>query len=372
MQNPFTHAFGAQPNKYISSLLEESIVENFSYNQPSERCYILTGVRGSGKTVMMSSISKKLSEDDKWVVCNLVLNDDIVSQFAARLAEQPQCASCFIKQTNISISIAGMSAGIEYNKDKIFDIYTLLGKMLETLSAKGKKVLITIDDIYVCDGMIAFAQMFQHLITDHRDLPVYLIMTGLFQNYRELTDVKNEKLKGCTFLTRTLDKEVPPLDDSQMAVSYFTTFDIDEKEGIRLAKMTKGYAFAYQVLGYWYFEKNVNKSELVKDVEVEYRSELIKYSYNKLWSELSEKDKQIVIALVELGADTKKVKRADVIEYINDGGDNITSSVFNKYRERLLGKGIISTSDNREGMIWLPLPQFGEFVRLYNMDQYYR
>ncbi|SFH95631.1 hypothetical protein SAMN04487830_11443 [Pseudobutyrivibrio sp. OR37] len=368
MQNPFTHAFGAQPNKYISTNLEESIFDNFSYPNPSEKCYIITGVRGSGKTVMMSSITRRLMESEDWVVCNLVLGDDILNQFAASLAENPICAKHFLKASNISFSMLGLAAGIEYDKEKVFDIHILIGKLVETLAQAGKKVMITLDDIYVCDGMIAFAQEFQHLIIDHRNLPVYLIMTGLYQNYRELTDVKNAKLKGCTFLTRTLDREIPPLDDSQMAVSYFNTFGIDEKEAIKLAKMTKGYAFAYQLLGYWYFEKYVNKNDEVRDVEVEYRSELIKYTYNKLWSELSEKDKDIVFVLVELGADEKQVKRAEVINYMNESGNEITSSTFNKYRERLLGKGIISTSENRDGYIWLPLPQFGNFVRLYHMD----
>lgn len=367
MQNPFTHAFGAQPNKYISSLLEEEIIENFSYPNPSEKCYMLTGVRGSGKTVMMSSISKKLAESDEWFVCNLLLDDNVINQFAAKLAEHPLCMKHFIEPEKAGISIVGVNAGIQYKKDKVFDINTLIGKMIETIADAGKKIMITLDDIYICDGMVAFAKLFQHLLTDKRGLPVYLIMTGLYQNYRELTDVKNEKLKGCTFLTRTLERDVPPLDESQMAVSYFNTFDIEEVDAIKLAKMTKGYAFAYQVLGYWYFEKNVNKNEQVKDVEVEYRSELIKYSYNKLWTELSEKDKEVVIKLVELGADEKQVKRADVMAYMKDSGQEISSSVFNKYRERLLGKGIIATSENRDGYIWIPLPQFGNFVKLYQM-----
>lgn len=368
MQNPFTHAFGAQPHKYISTNLEEAIYENFTYPMPSEKCYIITGVRGSGKTVMMSSISRRLMENEGWVVCNLVLSNDILNQFAALLAEHPICAKHFVKSSNLSFSMLGLEAGIEYDREKIFDIHILIGKLIHTLAKSGKKVMITLDDIYVCDGMIAFAQEFQHLLIDHRNLPVHLLMTGLYQNYRELTDVKNEKLKGCTFLTRTLDREIPPLDDSQMAVSYFNTFGIEEREAIRLAKMTKGYAFAYQLLGYWYFEKYVNKNEEVRDVEVEYRSELIKYSYNKLWSELSEKDKDIVFTLVELGADEKQVKRAEVIKYINEEKYEISSSTFNKYRERLLGKGIISTSENRDGYLWLPLPQFGNFVRLYHMD----
>ena len=83
---------------------------------------------------------------------------------------------------------------------------------------------------------------------------------------------------------------------------------------------------------------------------------------------MSEKDKEIVFSLVELGADEKQVKRAEVIKYINEEKYEISSSTFNKYRERLLGKGIISTSENRDGYIWLPLPQFGNFVRLYHMD----
>lgn len=367
MQNPFTHAFGAEPNKYISSILEEEIIENFSYPNPSEKCYMLTGVRGSGKTVMMSSIARTLAEKDDWFVCNLILDDEVVNQFAAKLAENPSCSKHFIEPDKAGVSIVGVSAGIQYKKDKVFDINTLIENMIATLADSGKKIMITLDDIYVCDGMIAFAKLFQHLLTVSKSFPVYLIMTGLYQNYRELTDVKNEKLKGCTFLTRTLEREVPPLDDSQMAVSYFNTFDIEEVEAIKLAKMTKGYAFAYQVLGYWFFEKNVNKNDRVKDVEVEYRSELIKYSYNKLWSELSEKDKEIVMTLVELGADDAKVKRSEVIEYMNNAGKEITSSTFNKYRERLLGKGIIATSDNREGYIWIPLPQFGNFIKLYHM-----
>ncbi len=368
MQNPFTHAFGAAPSKFISTMLEEQIVDNFHYDKPSERCYILTGVRGAGKTVMMSNISRKLVESEDWTVCNLVLSDDILRQFAAKLAELPVCAKHFVKPVNLSFNLPMLHAGIEYNKEIVFDMHTLLGRMIQSIAASGKKILVTIDDIYLSDGMIAFAQAFQYLLTDYRELPIYLLMTGLYQNYREITDVRNAKLKGCTFLTRIFEREVPPLEESQMAVSYFNTFDIDEKESIRLAKLTKGYAYAYQLLGYWYFEKYVNKNAEIRDVEVMYRSELIKYSYSKLWTELSEKDKLIVCALVDLGADEKRIKRIQVLDYLHEKGENVTSSVFNKYRERLLGKGIIATSDNRDGYIWIPLPEFGNYIRLYQME----
>ncbi len=44
-QNPFTHTFGKEPVQYISTLQTEEIIENFSYPDPSEKCYMITGVR---------------------------------------------------------------------------------------------------------------------------------------------------------------------------------------------------------------------------------------------------------------------------------------------------------------------------------------
>ena len=179
MQNPFTHAFGARPIKYISPLLTEEILENFSYPNPSERAYILTGVRGSGKTVMMPTIARTLSEKDGWIVFNLNASVDMISQLAAKLSEQPLCAKHLIVPKGISLSLASISLGFEYKKEKVFDIYTMISKMIATLAEHGIRVLITIDDVIANEEMKVFAHTFQQLLTDSRDLPVYLIMTGL-------------------------------------------------------------------------------------------------------------------------------------------------------------------------------------------------
>ena len=366
MQNPFTHAFGARPVKYISTLLTEEIIENFSYPVPSERCYMLTGVRGCGKTVMMSVIAKKLSERKDWVVYTLNAADDMVSQLAAKLSSHPLCAAKLVKPKEVRISVLSVNVGIEYDSEKIFDIYTMIGRMAETLAYHGIKIMLTVDDVMANDAMKVFAHAFQQLITDPRDLPVYLIMTGLYSNYREIRDSK--EFKGSTFLTRMLERDVKPLDESQMAVSYFNTFPIDEAESIRLAKLTRGFAFAYQVLGYWYFEKNVKKREDIKDIEIEYRSELIKYCYARLWAELSEKDRMIVKAMTVLRADERSVRRSEIIAFLEKNGQEVKSSTFGTYRDRLTGKGIIAVSENRDGLYWFPLPQFGNYIRLYNLE----
>ena len=42
---------------------------------------------------------------------------------------------------------------------------------------------------------------------------------------------------------------------------YQKLLKIDAVEAKKIEEETKGYAYAYQLLGYWYFEKNVNKNE---------------------------------------------------------------------------------------------------------------
>lgn len=367
MQNPFTHTFGAQPIKYISTVATEEIIENFKYEKPSEKCYILTGVRGSGKTVMMSTIAKNISQLDGWVVYSLNSTIDMVEQLLAKLSDHPLCAKHLIKPQNIGLSLKAVSLGIEYNKENIFDPYTLISKMINTLSEHNVKILLTIDDVSANQEMKVFAHTYQQLITDPRELPVYLIMTGLYSNYKEIKD--SPDFKGSTFLTRTFERNVEPLDEAKMAVSYCNTFGIEEKEGVRLAKLTKGFAFAYQLLGYWYFEKYINKKEDVINVEMEYRAELIKYCYAKLWTELSEKDKEIIIAMVKLDADKAKVKREAIINLLKEEGNEIKSSTFGTYKERLEGKGIIATSNMNDGFYWLTLPEFGNYVRVYKLDE---
>ena len=54
-----------------------------------------------------------------------------------------------------------------------------------------------------------------------------------------------------------------------------------------MAELTKGYPFAFQVLGYLTWNNNGNFQSVIKD----YQQYLSEFVYDKLWSELSEKDR---------------------------------------------------------------------------------
>ena len=56
--NPFELTFGIKPNNFISRIKEsDEIISTFT-NESSNKVYLITGVRGSGKTVVLTHIYK--------------------------------------------------------------------------------------------------------------------------------------------------------------------------------------------------------------------------------------------------------------------------------------------------------------------------
>lgn len=72
--NPFTITFGKEPNLLISRGEEtDRIVSVFTSENPLTQSFLIEGIRGSGKTVLMTTVGKQLEEDDDWIVVNLKL-----------------------------------------------------------------------------------------------------------------------------------------------------------------------------------------------------------------------------------------------------------------------------------------------------------
>lgn len=92
--------------------------------------------------------------------------------------------------------------------------------------------------------MRSFAHDFQSLLRD--DYPVFALMTGLYENVNSLQNNKN-----LTFLHRAPKVELGPLKQELIKKEYSKIFRGEDCGTVdALAKLTKGYAFAYQVIGY--------------------------------------------------------------------------------------------------------------------------
>ncbi|MDE7249446.1 MAG: ATP-binding protein, partial [Lachnospiraceae bacterium] len=97
MNNPFTLSFGKKPQQYISRIAQTNeIIENFMAQEPPNQIYMLTGVRGSGQTGMMTSIAGEIKEDERWIVVELNPTRDLLQSLAAKLYSLPEMHPHFI------------------------------------------------------------------------------------------------------------------------------------------------------------------------------------------------------------------------------------------------------------------------------------
>ena len=339
-RNPYTLMFGIEPPQFITRPMQSALVlDTFQNDAASQMIYVVTGVRGSGKTVFLTEISRKIREWDDWIVVELNPDRQLLESLAAKLSSENALAKIF-KSAKINLSFFGF--GLEVSGSApIADIETALSRMLESMKKSGKKLLITIDEVVSTPDLRAFASAFQIFV--RQGLPVYLLMAGLYENVQSL---QNEK--SLTFLYRAPKIELTPLNQRMMANSYRKTLGITSEKALEMAKLTRGYPFAFQVLGYFSWEAG----EYSEDVLDTFRLYLEEYAYEKIWSELSPEDRRVAVAIAE--TDTGKI--SEIREKLH-----MTSNQFNPYRMRLIRKGLLN-GDER-GYVRFMLPLFEEFVK---------
>lgn len=353
MQNPFTTTFSKNPeNSYIYTEQTNVILENFMYDNPSESVYKVTGVRGSGKTVILAKIEEELRNEDNakkgWLVYDVNPSRDMLGQIAAMLVRDGfEKKSAKGKSVSISASILGTGGGIGLSSDgnnSFFDIGVEIEEMLQNVQKKNKRILIGIDEVSKTTEMIQFASEYGKWL--RANYPVYLVCTGLYENIIEVSNVKN-----LTFFRRATTIKTEPLNAVRMAEMYRRRLDIELSEAREMAKITRGYAYAFQELGSLYFRKD--KSEKLEDLMPDLKSELFAYSYEKIWEELTEADRFLVKLLTE----KVEYKREEILALMGEKAGN-----YSMYRDRLLKRGIL---ESRQGYIAFALPFFADYIKEY-------
>ena len=284
------------PNNYIDRLVQSKEIID-AFENDSSKSYMITGVRGTGKTVMLSYISEYFSNRSDWIVVELITENDMLDQLASKLYDKSLFHKIIDGKT-FGFSFNGLSFSISGEKP-ITNVVTLIETLMNRINKKNKKVLVCIDEAINNSYMKAFVQTFQLLIREK--MPLYLIMTGLYQN---IYDLQNNP--SITFLYRSPRVTLEPLNIRAISMYYKEVFDIGEQEAKSLANLTKGYAYAYQVLGYLLWE---NKTTTISDkLMSKYDQYLQEYVYDKIWAELSDKDKLFLSSL----SDEKETSFMDI------------------------------------------------------------
>lgn len=339
MSNPFSLTFGKIPVETISQPLKRNqILESFDSEHASQQVYMITGVRGSGKTVLMTEVCEHYRGREEWVVIELNPNSDLLQSLLVKLSNHAFCLS-MLKSAKINLSFWGLGVEVA-GAPPITDTETAIMAILANLQKRGKKVLVAVDEATSTQQMQLFASAFQIMI--RQNAPLYLLMTGLYENIDELQNEKN-----LTFLYRAPKIYLNGLNIRAVARKYQAIFSIAEERAAEMARLTMGYPFAFQVLGYLTYNNGGAYAEVIS----EYRQYLEEYVYDKIWSELSARDKQLAHAIAQ--SETGKVM---AVRKLLD----MDTNSFNPYRKRLIRKGILNGEER--GVVSFTLPMFKEYI----------
>ncbi|MBQ8913219.1 MAG: ATP-binding protein [Lachnospiraceae bacterium] len=340
-KNPYAISFGRIPNQYISrDVLIDDITEELNSDIVTEQAFKLTGIRGTGKTVTLTALEKELKNDDRWIIVNLRSNSEITKDLLANLYSDVPFLTKFV-DASLNLSAFGIGLNLT-NRSPVASIDSALKQILSEIKKRGKRVLIAIDEARKTDAMVDFIQEFQILIRE--EYPVYLIIAGLYEDIESI-----ENTDGLTFFLRAAKYEMKPLNIKVIQEDYKETLKLSDEKASELAKMTKGYAFAYQVFGKYMWESH-NK-EISSIVLAKVDDALSEKVYDKIWSELTQKDKWFLGFIVR----KDKMSASELLE--------MTKKKHNEWsvpRKHLVDKGIIDGSVR--GTITLKLPRFKEYV----------
>ncbi|MBR6402214.1 MAG: ATP-binding protein [Eubacterium sp.] len=344
-KNPYNIMFGKEPAQVISRLPQLTEVIN-SFQEDESNIYMITGVRGSGKTVFMTEVSKEFDAEEDWITVELNSSANLLEDLLDSLVSDNYLAKIF-QSASINLSLFGVGLEVS-NSVPISSRQVALEKMLKSIKKQNKKVLICIDEVTVTEQLKIFAGAFQ--IFMRKDLPVYLMMTGLFEN---IDDMRNEK--NLTFLYRAPRIEIRPLNLEVVANNYRNNLGVDVKDSNYLANLTKGYSYAFQLLGYFTWKNAGDYKEAIPIVK-QYLEENV---YEKIWMEISSTDKRLLYGISK--SESSKAKEIKAIAELSD-------DAYSVYRGRLIKKRLVDGSEH--GYLKFTLPLFNEFViRKYMQDR---
>jgi len=349
-ENPFSLMFGKTPHSIIRRETQyQSIVETFDSENPVTYAYMITGIRGSGKTVMLRELANEYAQRKGWIVLDGNSQNDLVIDLSSKLLYEGKKFKLFL---DWSITVNAQFLSLQIGRgEQITNAEIVFERLLKKAADSGKRILITIDEISSNPQIKKFANFYQSMIG--KNYPVFLLMTGLKNNIRALVNSD-----ASSFLSRTPKIELPPLSELEIAREYEKTLAVSFPLAASLARLTKGYAFAYQVLGYLFF--SMKATEITDDLLKKYDKYLQNNGYGVVWRELTNQEKKICFALAEnQGTETKELM-AKV---------GMRTNNFQNYRASLIEKGILMSAGY--GKLVFALPRFDKYIEAMRFTSEY-
>lgn len=342
--NPFDPTFGSIPDLLLDYRPRaEQFVDDLAMAKTPQTWFI-TGVRGAGKSVYMNVIGEELRKrQPRW----LVVRTSNVDNLFERLYEN--LVTPLVSYDVSELSVLGLKITKRHPQTEeefraaITTILHNWGRLL-----KNARIVILLDEASNTPALKRFTTAWNEWKADN--LPVHLLMTGLPKEVNDLSGDAN-----LTFLLRASRYYMQPLAFSSIVETYTQVFG-DEHLAIKLAKMTNGYEFAFQLLGsltYQALQTQVSHG-VVERVKPAYQQRLFDQAYIENVKNLRSGTREYLQAVATNNGETAAI----VAEL------GISRQAVNNYRRRLINYGLIYPVT--KGQVAFTLPYFAEFLRQDN------
>ena len=357
LKNPFNPQFGRRPNTFIGrgDLIHHLLGSYDNLNAP-ERTTIVSGLRGSGKTSLLSDISFRLEENPDWIVINLACSETLLSNILELIMYKLEQRALKLPLINkVAIKTPIFSVEFKTSKGQYESFYPALLQILDELRKQELKLLIIVDEVNNSKTMKEFASTYQLVIREEYEIA--LLMAGLPQH---VDSILNDKT--LTFLWRSNHVQLSFIDPYFMKLAYEEEFgkrnvEIDEDALDEAYLSTAGYPYLYQLIGYHLWEQKIAENritlaEVGRAIELS-KASLFQNVYSVIFRELSNVGQSFILAM---SAFEMPVETSEIRKRMKKG-----SSYVNAYRERLIRVGIIESVSH--GSFQFSLPFFKEFLK---------
>lgn len=372
--NPFKPTAGKMPPILIG---RQGIIDDFTDGLVNGagapgRLMLVTGQRGYGKTVMLTELAR-VAEAHGWTT----IQDTASQGLCDRLVDALNPRGTSLQEIGIkpSLGIAGLvEASVGHAtfspRPNPLTLRAAINKRLDRGVKQGSGILFTIDETQAAsrEDLVAIATAIQHVIADQdrTGLPdsekkgVAFAFAGLPSLVDEL--VNNKVL---TFLRRSLRRVLGNVPIPDVKNAYIETVReagkvIDEPEAMEAARLTTGYPYLVQLIGYYMWQSaNRDGRDLItaEDVQRGYRDSLIAFG-----------DAVCAPAIDGLGPAARSFVEAMAEDYPSPSRTSdiaerlgMSRSWGNKYRQVLINELVAKPAG--QGYLEFAIPHMGEWLQ---------
>ncbi len=356
-KNPFTPTFGHVPFALAgrTGYIDDVVGGLANYPGDPNRSTIFIGSRGSGKTVLLTALSRIASEQG-WVSANMSARNGMLEEIVWQLRSNAAHLITPESKSDITpVQLGPIAASREMKHESVTWRYRL-SSMVEELNAQGVGVLFTVDEINPdCEDFATFVDVYQHLVREERD--VALLLAGLPSRVSSLLLDEN-----ISFIRRAFQRSMDAIPQLEVEEALLETIqangrDIEAEALARASEATRGFAFAIQLVGYYLWRASSPEGKMtVEDAEQAIRlarQEMERSVFAPTLQELRPRELQYLQAMAQ---DDGPSTTSDVAKRMGIGMTNASN-----LRRRLIEHGVIS--EVRMGVVDIEIPMLREWLR---------